>query len=79
MSLQKYKDFLELNIKQLLIKSNPISLGKIMCGVCKKPSMLLAAKSARYFSCWTSQVGASLIQFGLKCDNIPTSVSKKVV
>ena len=51
MSLQKYKDFLELNIKQLLIKSNPISLGKIMCGVCEKPSMLLAAKSARYFSC----------------------------
>ena len=33
MPLEKYKDFLELSVKQLVIKSSSIFLGQIMCGV----------------------------------------------
>ena len=32
MSLEKYEDFLELSVKQIVIQSHPISLGQIMCG-----------------------------------------------
>ena len=35
MSLEKYEDFLELSVKQLVIQSIPISLGQILCGVWK--------------------------------------------
>ena len=48
MSLGKYEDFLELSIKQFIIQSSPISLGKIMCCV-KNQTMLLVVKSAGYF------------------------------
>ena len=34
-SLEKYEDFPELSIKQFVIKSSPVSLGQIMCGVWK--------------------------------------------
>ena len=33
MPIEKYEDFLELSVKQLVIQSSPISLGQIMCGV----------------------------------------------
>ena len=33
MPLQKYEDFLELSVKQLVIQPSPIFLGQIMCGV----------------------------------------------
>ena len=32
MSLEKYEDFLELSVKQIVIQSHPMSLGQIMCG-----------------------------------------------
>ena len=32
MSLEKYEDFLELSVKQIVILSHPISLGQIKCG-----------------------------------------------
>ena len=50
-----------------------------MCGVYEKPNIILIAKSARYFLCSTCYVGASLIEFHLKGNNIPKSISKKVV
>ena len=33
MSLEKHEDFLELSVKQFVIKSNPLFLGQIICGV----------------------------------------------
>ena len=33
MSLEKHEDFLELSVKQFVIKSNPLFLGQITCGV----------------------------------------------
>ena len=33
--LEKYEDFLELTGKQYIMQSSPISLGHIMCGLCK--------------------------------------------
>ena len=35
MPLEKYKEFLELSVKQSVIQSSPISLGQIMCGLWK--------------------------------------------
>ena len=35
MPLEKYEDFLELSVKQLVIQSSPISLGQIISGVWK--------------------------------------------
>ena len=35
MPLEKYEDFPDLSVKQLVIQSSPISLGQIMCGVWK--------------------------------------------
>ena len=35
MLLEKYEDFLELSVKQFVIKSSAISLVQIVCGVWK--------------------------------------------
>ena len=44
MPLDKYKDFLELSVKQFVIQSNPISLGQIMCGVWKSNITVVSSK-----------------------------------
>ena len=50
MPLEKYEDFLELSLKQLVIQLSPISLSQV-CGVRKDQTlMLLVAKLAKYFS-----------------------------
>ena len=35
MPLEKHEDFLKLSVKQFVIQSSLISLGHIMCGLCK--------------------------------------------
>ena len=42
--LEKYKDFLELSVKQFVIQSNQISLGQIMCGVWKSNIIVVSSK-----------------------------------
>ena len=44
MPLEKYEDFLELSVKQFVIQSNPISLGRIMCGVWKRNITVVGSK-----------------------------------
>ena len=46
-SLGKYKGFLKLSA---VLQSSPISLGQIICCVCKNQTMYLVAKLAMYFS-----------------------------
>ena len=48
MPLEKYKDFLELSVKQFIIQSNSISLGQIMWDVWKQTLLLLVEKSGAF-------------------------------